>query len=201
MTRTIRNSKFGIRNLTARKNRASLALNNCDRLRGNCSQVEKKGFFNWLSDRDKRLAFLVAEGFSNKLIGEKLNVSPNTIENHLLRIYKFLGINNRTELASSALEFKQQLKLALEFSEIPDLPFDLKNIADLKSQRLMSAQMIIESKKAIASAIPQMKLIHYSLEENLQIVLKSKDALAHQISQLQEIHADLEQTLKVMKPC
>lgn len=163
-------------------------------------RVEKKGYFSWLSERDKELAFLVAECLSTKLISEKLNISSHTVENHLIRINKFLGINNRTELASLAWEFQQQHVKSREFSDLPDLPPHLKNIADLKSQRLLSAQMIVDSKRAIESTIAQMKLIYYGIEKNSQIAIKPKNALADQISQLQQIYADLEQTLKVMKP-
>jgi DNA-binding NarL/FixJ family response regulator len=42
----------------------------------------------------------VAEGASNREIGEALVVSPKTVERHVTNILAKLGLRNRTELAS-----------------------------------------------------------------------------------------------------
>ena len=46
----------------------------------------------------------VAEGATNKEVAAKLFLSPKTIEFHLGRVYRKLGIRSRTELARLAAE-------------------------------------------------------------------------------------------------
>jgi DNA-binding CsgD family transcriptional regulator len=43
---------------------------------------------------------LVRQGNTNPEIGARLFVSPRTVQTHLTRIYKKLGVNGRTALAS-----------------------------------------------------------------------------------------------------
>jgi DNA-binding CsgD family transcriptional regulator/type II secretory pathway predicted ATPase ExeA len=52
-----------------------------------------------LTDAERRVAGLVAEGLSNKAIGERLAYSTKTIETYLSRIYVKTGSRNRVELA------------------------------------------------------------------------------------------------------
>lgn len=51
-----------------------------------------------LSGREREIATLVASGWSNRQIAEHLVVSVRTVEGHLYRIYKQLGINEREQL-------------------------------------------------------------------------------------------------------
>ncbi len=53
-----------------------------------------------LSGREQEIARLVADGASNREIGEALVVSPKTIERHVTNVLAKLGLRNRTELAS-----------------------------------------------------------------------------------------------------
>lgn len=53
-----------------------------------------------LSETERRMAELVAQGFSNKEIAAKLFVTVRTVEANLSRVYAKLGIRSRTELAS-----------------------------------------------------------------------------------------------------
>ena len=53
-----------------------------------------------LSNRETDIVRLVAEGFSNKEVAEKLFISFRTVENHLRSIYKKMEIHNRTSLVS-----------------------------------------------------------------------------------------------------
>jgi DNA-binding CsgD family transcriptional regulator len=46
------------------------------------------------------IARLVAEGLSNREIGQRLFLSPRTIGSHLYRIFPKLGIVSRAQLAS-----------------------------------------------------------------------------------------------------
>jgi DNA-binding CsgD family transcriptional regulator/tetratricopeptide (TPR) repeat protein len=52
-----------------------------------------------LSDRERQIAELVAEGRQNKEIGAALNISARTVETHLTSIYGKLGVSSRLELA------------------------------------------------------------------------------------------------------
>ena len=56
-----------------------------------------------LSDRELEIVQLVAQGFQNKGIGEKLFISDNTVKNHLHNIFDKLGVSDRLELALYAI--------------------------------------------------------------------------------------------------
>ncbi len=56
-----------------------------------------------LSDREKEIVQLVAQGYRNKEIGEKLFISEQTVKNHLHNIFDKLGVSDRLELALYAI--------------------------------------------------------------------------------------------------
>jgi DNA-binding NarL/FixJ family response regulator len=56
-----------------------------------------------LSDREKEIVQLVAQGLGNRTIGEKLFISENTVKNHLQNIFDKLGVSDRLELALYAI--------------------------------------------------------------------------------------------------
>lgn len=56
-----------------------------------------------LSDREKEIVQLVAQGLGNRTIGEKLFISENTVKNHLRNIFDKLGVSDRLELALYAI--------------------------------------------------------------------------------------------------
>ena len=58
-----------------------------------------------LTPRQKEVLALLAEGKSNKAIATELGLSPGTVKVHMTRIFKSLGVSNRTEavIASSTL--------------------------------------------------------------------------------------------------
>ena len=56
-----------------------------------------------LSDREKQVVQLVAQGHPNKEIGEKLFISVQTVKNHLHNIFDKLGVSDRLELALYAI--------------------------------------------------------------------------------------------------
>ncbi len=56
-----------------------------------------------LSPRERELLQLVAEGLSNKAIGQRLSVSVNTVKYHMKNILQKLGAQNRTEAVMMAI--------------------------------------------------------------------------------------------------
>ncbi|MFY9730878.1 MAG: response regulator transcription factor [Candidatus Acidiferrales bacterium] len=59
-----------------------------------------------LSDREKGIVQLVAQGFHNHEIGEKLFISEQTVKNHLHNIFDKLGVSDRLELALYAVHHR-----------------------------------------------------------------------------------------------
>ncbi|HKP68767.1 MAG TPA: response regulator transcription factor [Pyrinomonadaceae bacterium] len=56
-----------------------------------------------LTDAEWRIADLVAQGLTNKDIGEKLGISIRTVENHIGRILSKKSFSNRVEIARHVL--------------------------------------------------------------------------------------------------
>ncbi len=59
-----------------------------------------------LSDREKEIVQLVAQGYRNREIGEKLFISEQTVKNHLHNIFDKLGVSDRLELALYAIHHR-----------------------------------------------------------------------------------------------
>jgi two-component system nitrate/nitrite response regulator NarL len=57
-----------------------------------------------LSKREDEIAHMVAEGFSNREISERLELSEHTIKNYLFRVFEKLGVSTRVELTLYALK-------------------------------------------------------------------------------------------------
>ncbi|HET7645515.1 MAG TPA: response regulator transcription factor [Candidatus Limnocylindria bacterium] len=55
-----------------------------------------------LSDREREVVGLVAEGASNDEIGARLGISSRTVESHLRRLFERVGAASRAELAARA---------------------------------------------------------------------------------------------------
>ena len=60
--------------------------------------------FNLLSDREKEVLTLIAKGFSNKEIAEKLVISVRTVETHKSNLMEKLQMKTRPELVAFALK-------------------------------------------------------------------------------------------------
>jgi DNA-binding CsgD family transcriptional regulator len=54
-----------------------------------------------LTASERRVAHLAADELSNKEIAQELFVTPKTVEMHLGRVYRKLGINSRRHLATA----------------------------------------------------------------------------------------------------
>jgi DNA-binding CsgD family transcriptional regulator len=52
-----------------------------------------------LTSREKQIAILVADGYTNSNVAAKLFISPATVDHHLRKIYQKLGVASRTQMA------------------------------------------------------------------------------------------------------
>jgi RNA polymerase sigma factor (sigma-70 family) len=57
-----------------------------------------------LSPREFEIALLVTEGLSYKEVAQRLNISAQTVNQHLKKIYTKTNVNSKTELASRILK-------------------------------------------------------------------------------------------------
>ncbi|MCL5986887.1 MAG: response regulator transcription factor [Actinobacteria bacterium] len=71
---------------------------------------EEKDSYDGLSQREREVLQLIAEGYTSQEAAEKLFLSPKTVETYRSRIADKLGIRQRTELVKYALR-KGLLKL------------------------------------------------------------------------------------------
>jgi DNA-binding CsgD family transcriptional regulator len=56
-----------------------------------------------LSGREQEVLALIVEGLTNKEIGRRLNLSPDTVKNHVVHIIEKLGVSDRTQAAVTAI--------------------------------------------------------------------------------------------------
>ncbi|MBI5329097.1 MAG: response regulator transcription factor [Betaproteobacteria bacterium] len=63
-----------------------------------------------LSPREMEIAEYVAKGLSNKVIGARLNLSDNTVRNHLANIMQKLNFHNRVQVATLVLQHMRRHK-------------------------------------------------------------------------------------------
>jgi DNA-binding NarL/FixJ family response regulator len=59
-----------------------------------------------LSTREREIVGLIAQGFKNKDMAERLFISEQTVKNHLHNIFDKLGVSDRLELALYAIHHK-----------------------------------------------------------------------------------------------
>jgi len=57
-----------------------------------------------LTDRERQILALLAQGLSNKAIAARLYLSVRTVEGHLANLYTRLGVHSRTEAALIAMQ-------------------------------------------------------------------------------------------------
>ena len=73
-----------------------------DRLRSGQSDDEER--LAELNDRERGLLELVAEGLTNRQIGDRLHLSEKTVKNYVSTMLKKLGMDTRTEAAVFATQ-------------------------------------------------------------------------------------------------
>ena len=59
-----------------------------------------------LSTREREIVALVAQGYKNKEMAEKMFISEQTVKNHLHNIFDKLGVSDRLELALYAIHHR-----------------------------------------------------------------------------------------------
>lgn len=75
-----------------------------DEPRGVASNAQHAQTWSALTCRERAVLRLVAEGCTNREVGEQLRVSPKTIEKHRASLMRKLGVSNATGLVRVALD-------------------------------------------------------------------------------------------------
>jgi len=61
-----------------------------------------------ISERESEIIRLIIEGKSNKEIEELLNISFNTVKNHIYNTYRKLGVNSRSQMIRFISEYREK---------------------------------------------------------------------------------------------
>ena len=72
-------------------------------------RLQRELIENGLTERERQVMRLVAQGLANKEVGRHLGVSEGTVKIHLHKIYEKLGVANRTALAALAIAHRDEL--------------------------------------------------------------------------------------------
>jgi DNA-binding NarL/FixJ family response regulator len=70
-------------------------------------EVQEK--WNSLSDLEKKILRRLATGATHKQISAQLNINPKTLEKHLQKIYRILGVGSGTEAALWASQHAEEI--------------------------------------------------------------------------------------------
>ncbi len=85
----------------------SLAIGVLQKRRRRTSLTEsQKSNIESLTDREREILDLLAQGLSNKAIAARLYLSVRTVEGHLANIYSRLGVRSRTEAMLLAVKVR-----------------------------------------------------------------------------------------------
>jgi two-component system response regulator NreC len=68
-----------------------------------CECVPRVDGYDHLTDREREILILVAEGYTNQQIADLLHVSPKTVDSHRTSLMSKLGLHDRTEVVKFAL--------------------------------------------------------------------------------------------------
>ncbi len=70
------------------------------------SEVPQPQVVDALTEREREILKLLAQGLSNKLIAARLYLSVRTVEGHVANIYSRLGVHSRTEAMLMAVKIR-----------------------------------------------------------------------------------------------
>ena len=73
----------------------------------------QKSVIESLTDREREILELLAQGLSNKMIAARLYLSVRTVEGHLASIYSQLGLHSRTEAMLIAVKIPKSIRTTL----------------------------------------------------------------------------------------
>lgn len=76
------------------------------------SGQQSNGLLTKLTERQREILHLAAQGYSNAAIAEQLFLSHRTVENHLSRIYQAIGIDSQSDIqprVAAALAYLAEL--------------------------------------------------------------------------------------------
>ncbi|MEU4066763.1 LuxR family transcriptional regulator [Streptomyces wedmorensis] len=87
------------------RRQAADALERCDTGRPDESRTDDQAapgrrLFESLTPAEEQIAVLVGEGATNREVAAHMFLSAKTVENHLTRVYRKLGVRSRTQLGS-----------------------------------------------------------------------------------------------------
>jgi DNA-binding NarL/FixJ family response regulator len=68
-----------------------------------CTCAEREDSYEHLTDREREVLILVAEGYTSHQIAEMLHVSPKTVDGHRTNLMSKLDLHDRTEVVKYAL--------------------------------------------------------------------------------------------------
>lgn len=75
-----------------------------------CEHAHRQASTEHLTEREREVLILVAEGHTNQQIGDMLHVSPKTVNSHRTSLMSKLDLHDRTEVVKYALR-KQLIEL------------------------------------------------------------------------------------------
>ena len=75
-----------------------------------CERAQRRDSYEHLTDREREVLILVAEGHTNQQIAQMLHVSPKTVNAHRTSLMSKLDLHDRTEVVKYALR-KQLIDL------------------------------------------------------------------------------------------
>ena len=67
------------------------------------TQKQEPDFFKLLTQQEKEIALMIADGHSNKEIAQSKDIALSTVKNHIHHIFEKAGVSDRFALA---LKFK-----------------------------------------------------------------------------------------------
>ncbi|MDA8357026.1 MAG: response regulator transcription factor [Actinomycetota bacterium] len=87
-----------------------LAKRAADRLRAHSDDAQPAG----LTAQERRILDLIAQGLTNRQIGEALHLAEKTVKNYVSALLSKLGMERRTQAAALAVRMKERAALASE---------------------------------------------------------------------------------------